>query len=710
MFDALPLRRMSAMIPRLKIASQNRWMRPHAFRRRPGLFVRLLASAAVLLGVLFIVHANSAFAQEKSLLWERFDVDIVIRRDGTFDVAEYQTIRFTRGTFTFGYRDIPKQYFSSLDDWSLTDGSGNRYRLANFGKEPYTFTVTDKGSRYVVYWYFPVIANRSETFNLAYSVHGGLRYYEGGDQLWWKAIYGDRSFPVQAGRVNVVAPAVIQEWAAYRNAGDVWEDARGTATATLLESKREIAFALDRSLAPGQAFEVRVEFTPGVVAGEPQPWQTRADAEAAAREDAALFRARWGPILTLVFGAFGLLFLLGGPAALYLLWYRLGRDKPVEMVADYLPEPPDDLAPGVVGTLLDEQADMQDIIATVVDLAQRKVISITEEQTGKFLTARDFIYRYENRNLPVSSFEQLLLDSLFDLGGEVRLSDLKDRFHTELPALKKALYDEVTAQGLFARSPEAVRNQYGCLGVCLLALAGLIGVGLMSLFGGLSGAAVLPGIGLAVTAFGFLLLSRFMPRKTDAGAELAARWQAFKRYLRDIDRYSDLDEQKELWDRWLPFAIAFGVDSQYIRKFEAVDAPAPGWYIPHPAMYGPYRGWYYGPGHSGGAARPDGGGGRAAGETFGAPSGPPGGGLGGGLGDASRGMGSGLAGMSVGLGSLLTSTSATMTSRPSSSSTAGGGAGAAAAVSPVAAASAAAVVAGAVAASDRIWMRLRSAI
>ena len=638
------------------------------------LSARLLTGAALLLGALLILHVHPAFAQEKSLLWERFDVDIIIRRDGAFEVAEHQTIRFTRGTFTFGFREIPTRYIDSIEDWTLTDGSGNRYRLVNSGKEPYTFTVADKGPRYVIYWYFPVTANQSETYTLAYTVRGGLRYYEGGDQLWWKAIYGDRSFPVQAGRVNVVAPATIHEWAAYTNNGAAWEDARGIASAALLESGREIAYVIDSSLAPGQAFEVRVEFTPDVVAGEPQPWQIRADAEAAAREAELLFRARWGPILTLVFGALGLLFLLGGPAALYLLWYRLGRDKPVEMVADYLPEPPDDLAPGVVGTLLDEQADMQDIIATLVDLAQRKVISITEEKTGQFQVARDFIYRYENRKLPVSSFEQLLLDSLFDLRGEVRLSDLKDKFHRELPALKRALYNEVTDQGFFARSPEKVRNQYGCLGVCLLVLAGLAGLGLWTLFSGLTGAAVLPGIGLAATAFGFLLLSRFMPRKTDLGSELAARWQAFKSYLRDIDRYSDLEEQKELWDRWLPYAIAFGVDSQYIRKFEAVDAPAPGWYIPDPTMYGPYRRWYYGPGPVGRPLRPAGGGGPAGGETPGMPSGSPaGGGLGGGLGDVSRGLGTSLTGMSAGLGALLTSTSATMTSRPSSSSTATGG-------------------------------------
>ena len=201
-------------------------------------------------------------------------------------------------------------------------------------------------------------------------------------------------------------------------------------------------------------------------------------------------RARWAPILTLIFGALGILFLLGGPAALYLLWYRLGRDKPVEMVADYLPEPPDDLSPGVVGTLLDEQADMQDIIATLVDLAQRKVISITEEQTGSLLTSRDFVYRYENQELPVSSFEEKLLVSVFGQRSEVRLSGLRDKFHSKLPALKKDLYREATELGFFARSPEAVRNQYGCIGVGILALAALVGVGLLTLFGNLTGAAV----------------------------------------------------------------------------------------------------------------------------------------------------------------------------------------------------------------------------
>ena len=159
-------------MPLLKISPRHKRRRSRAFRRPHGLSARLLKGAAVLLGVLSILHVYPAFAQEKSLLWERFDVDIIIRKDSSFEVTEHQTIRFTRGTFTYGYREIPTRYIDSIDNWTLTDGSGNRYRLANSGKEPYTFTVADKGPRYVVYWYFPPTFNRSEIFTLAYTVRG----------------------------------------------------------------------------------------------------------------------------------------------------------------------------------------------------------------------------------------------------------------------------------------------------------------------------------------------------------------------------------------------------------------------------------------------------------------------------------------------------------------------------------------------------------
>jgi hypothetical protein len=618
-----------------------------------GLLTLVLISTAPLL-------SPRVYAQDKSLVWEQFNVEIEVQPDGSFDVAEHQTIRFTSGSFSVGYRDLPIRNFRYADNWAITDGQGNVYRQTQSGEATYTFTVTERGGSYIIEWFFPSMANRAETFTLSYTVYDGLRFYEGGDQLWWKAIYADRSFPVLNGQVRVAVPegATIQQWSAYIN--DV--NARGSANAELVGSQA-LVYTLQSRLQAGEDFEVRVEFTPNIVDGAAQPWQAAADAEAEQRAADQAFRDRWGSIATLGLCALGLLLTFGGPAALYGLWYRIGRDKPVDMVAEYLPEPPTPVAPGMAGTLLDEQVDMEDIVATLVDLARRKVISITEDSEQSFLHMRhDFIYRREDSDVPLLDYEQKLLNALFGTKDEVRLSKLKNKFYTKIDGIKKAMYAEVVQLGFFPSNPEATRNQFGCLGVGGILVAIGVGVVLMGFFGNLTAFGFAPGVGLAVTAVALIAFARYMPRKTDRGSEEAARWKAFRTYLRDIDKYSDLEAQKEIWDRYLPYAIAFGIEKEYIRKFEAIDAPAPGWYIPRPDLYGPYRRRYYGIPGTGPVVTAGGGM-------------PEMGGPGGGLSDMSRGMGSSLTAMSAGLGAMLSSASSTMTSRPASSSSGGGWSG-----------------------------------
>ena len=62
---------------------------------------------------------------------------------------------------------------------------------------------------------------------------------------------------------------------------------------------------------------------------------------------------------------------VGGILSLLIGYLRRGRDPQVVVVPTYLTEPPSDESPGVVGVLVDERADMKDIMRTLVDLAQR---------------------------------------------------------------------------------------------------------------------------------------------------------------------------------------------------------------------------------------------------------------------------------------------------------------------------------------------------
>ena len=204
---------------------------------------------------------------EKSVISDRFDVDISVNADGTFDVTEHIGIRFIGGDFSTGFRNIPKQNLDHIDGWGLVDSQGTVYDLATGGNAPYTFVVEDTDEAYDIVWKFPPIADASEIFSLSYTVHDGLRSYEGDDEVWWQAIYGDRSFPVLEGtvRVNVPANSSIREWSAFVNDADASVRARAKAI-----GEREVVFDLREPLEGGEEFGVRVAFTSDIAgAGVP---------------------------------------------------------------------------------------------------------------------------------------------------------------------------------------------------------------------------------------------------------------------------------------------------------------------------------------------------------------------------------------------------------------------------------------------------------
>ncbi|MEM7539444.1 MAG: DUF2207 domain-containing protein [Chloroflexota bacterium] len=605
------------------------------------LLVILMISRILNVAPFQLAGSSIVHAQSKSMVWERFDVAIMIQTDGTIDVVEHQTHHVTKGTFTFGYRTIAKQNLTAIDGWVLTDDVGHTYELRETGTDDYTFTVTENDEQYILYWYFPAIgpdiskqdstAIDTRTFTLRYTVHDALRFYADGDQLWWTAIYQDRIFPVERGNVRVQLPRVaeIQQWDAYVNDSNAADVLAGTLMVEVMQRDRQedmfpkntsveeipdqteqeipqsVNFMLIEGLAGGEGFEVRVEFSPGIVNGVPQPWQIMADVEAEKQATTQQWRAFWGPIAGVGFGALGALFALGGPAILYLLWYRFGRDKPIKQLADYLPEPPDSLAPGIAGTLLDETVDMEDIIATLVDLAQAKAISITEIPS-EIPPGRDFLFRRERGDVPLQEYEKTLLKALFGshrvksnnkknakhIRSEVRLSELENQFYAKIEDIQDEMYAAAVDKELFPESPERTRGIYLGFGFFLLVMAVVLGFLLNILYSDLTGLAVLPGVGLGITALTLMIVSRAMPRKTEHGAELANGWSAFKQYLLHIDEYTDLNKQKAIWDRWLPYAIAFGIEKEYIRKFEAIDAPAPAWYIPTLDKYDERHGYY----------------------------------------------------------------------------------------------------------------------
>ena len=337
-------------------------------------------SVALLVLVLLLAFGSVALAQDKTLYWQRYDVDIAVQKSGDMRITETQELVFTSGTFQYGQREIALSRLSNISDVTVGEegAGGQQYTQSNSGA-PYTYSVSQQGNYLNIRYNFPPSTDTRRTIVIAYTVSGALRYYpqNGVDQLDWVAIPSGNPFPTQSSVITLHLP----QGATFTNYG--LHGAEGTAS--FQPGQQNATIQVNGAIQSGQSVEVVAEWPHGIVAGQAQPWQQQVDQAAAQQAQQQAFQRQWGPVLTLGFGGLGLLLAIGGPLLLYLWWYRQGRDSPIGMIADYLPEPPSDLPAGLVGTLVDESADMQDILATILDLARRGALEIEEVEEPGFL-------------------------------------------------------------------------------------------------------------------------------------------------------------------------------------------------------------------------------------------------------------------------------------------------------------------------------------
>jgi uncharacterized membrane protein YgcG len=585
--------------------------------------------------ILIVVLLVSSFCvplvlAASDLAWNRTDVDIQINPDGTLTVTENYDITFGNRTFRKGFATIPQKRgsLSNVKVWEA-----DRAFVPSGSNAPYTFeTSTADNGDLGITWYFPATSNSRHQYKVQYTVKDGILYYpqDGYDRLQWFAVPGDHDWPILASRVTVHTPpggTILRVGAA--------NDSPATAQQT---NANQAVFEATGPLKTGQGIEVRVDFQHGVVGGAPPAWQTTYD-----------LRDRYGALLDVLGLFLGVFVAVAGSLLVLMWWYARGRDPKTVLAAEYLSEPPSDLPPGVVGTLVDERVDIQDVLATVIDLARRGVV--TMEEIDGIGSASDYIFRrVPDADLTrLRPYEKTVLDIVIP-AAEQRLSSLKYKLYNRLSPIKKELYKETVKEKLFPRSPDDVRTRWIIGGVLVLCAAFGLGLCAFLFLIDLSLFLAAPFCALGVVGAIVIAVASAMPRKTRFGAEEAAKWRAFKIYMQNLEKYTKVQEASAQFDRYLPYAIAFGIDRSWIRKFKPVQTmPIPIWYFPR----GYYRGGHY---HDGG---------RPSSGEFSAPS--------------VQGMSDGLAGsfqnMSDGLSNMLNSASSTFTSVPAAKSSGRGWSG-----------------------------------
>jgi uncharacterized membrane protein len=258
-------------------------------------------------------------------------------------------------------------------------------------------------------------------------------------------------------------------------------------------------------------------------------------------------------------------------------------------------EPPEGMTPAEVGTLVDNRPDTRDITATLVDLAVRGHVRIEETKTESFFgIIGDSDYRFirltaEAEWGPLKAHELTLLQGLFGTTtghrDQVRLSRLKDEFYTTIASVRTDLLRGLKEAKFYRHRPDKVLGSFIALGVTTLGLAipGFQLLGGVFLTSPIS--ALFAGIlfGLPILGFGI-----FMPSRTVSGTRMLERILGFQEFLDRVesDRYRRMISSPEMFETYLPYAMALGVEEKWARAFEEIYTEPPSWYVGHhPASF-----------------------------------------------------------------------------------------------------------------------------
>jgi uncharacterized membrane protein len=146
-----------------------------------------------------------------------------------------------------------------------------------------------------------------------------------------------------------------------------------------------------------------------------------------------------------------------------------------------------------------------------------------------------------------------------------------------VPAIKNSLLDSLVEHGYYRSRPDGVRAAYIGIGLVVGFIIAWGGVAVAMHSGTAPLTFILAGILTAAIICGF---GWFMPAHTEQGTRALENLLGFEDFLVhvDADRFQRMIKTPEMFEKFLPFAMALGVEKNWSRAFQDVLKQPPQWY------------------------------------------------------------------------------------------------------------------------------------
>ena len=517
---------------------------------------------------IFLFFLISIVSFAASFRIEKLDIEANLQKDGSMVVSE--AVTYDIDEINGVYFDIDAKGFGELQYIQVfEDDSTGGFKEVDTSN--YEVSVSDELYRIKLY---SKNHNNRRTFKFVYKLPEAITVYDDVAQFNRKMVGKEW----QQGINYITAKVIIPVSASYDNS-NILVFGHGPLTGEVDKEGNTVVYRLNNYY-PGDFLEAHILMEPEIFSEynkskivHKDMKQKLLDMEAKLADEANAERdkaIRQQEMINKVFEKpgliFGVLSSIWGALMYYIHVIFKRKNKVKNSVGKYLRELPDNSSPALVGGFMTNSINDNEILATIVDLVRRKVLTLENSDKNSII-----ILTGSTKNL--SDQEKAIVDIYINDFGDGKSLDLKSfGFFQKVPMStarkfekwKTIIQSEMNRKDLVFEGFKGMGENLFYKSLCGIILG-------IKFFGNILEKAMESKMFLIIIIMGVILFisltkARY-PRKELAEAK--DKWQAFKNFLSD---YSQLEEAKitsvHLWEQYFVYAVALGVSDKVVKAYK----------------------------------------------------------------------------------------------------------------------------------------------
>ena len=502
-----------------------------------------------------------------------FHSEITIDKNGKITVREHIRVYNGDGENTPGFingksvyynndiqrgivRDFPTRYEDTSGYWIQTGFDVERV-TKNGENEKFEIDELDNGKRLRIGSEDVVLAPGVYNYLIEYETKRQLIFHADKDELYWNVNGNGWVFSVDTISCTIRFPegASIREFACYTGpVGSTASDCNARKT-----NENEISFTSTKNFVAYEGMTVAVSIEKGVLV-----------APGALQNFFAFLSANYIIPVLLLLLIFQFVYYL-------YVWYKKGRDPRKGIIYPQF-SPPDGVTPADAGFILDRKFDSRLFAAALIDAAVKKKLAIEVVREGMIFKSNVYHFKQPGENLngyDTTDEYGFGLSAIYGLKAE------KGKYNSALrscyTALQSALKDryQVSSGKKNRKKGAFVLNRgYVIFGLAVLIAAAFLSIQFFTTHPSVR-IGVICGIFVLLMLIIHLVFRNIMSAYTPEGRKLVDHLLGFKMYLAQAEQhvYDQLappEKTLDLFEKYLPYAIALEVENKWSEKFDDI--------------------------------------------------------------------------------------------------------------------------------------------